>query len=178
MLFPKGPFALWQLKCQCPRMCFIIPIPYGVPKSEPHPIQVYLCFSIRLDHALHLCFFMLAFSICKSVDNARSGARATDKKLGHQNMWPQLGWSPKAVFAVQLNCSLSLTLSAQTASIFRRETHAFLESCFHPKGYLRWCPKPSPEVLLLMKEPQVIRLTWGNQLADSWSQLKKGPLEC
>lgn len=80
---------------------------------------------------------MLAFSICKSMDNARSGTRPTDKKLSHQNMWPQLGWSPKAVLAVQLNCSLSLTLSAQTASIFSRETHAFLESCFHPKGYLR-----------------------------------------
>lgn len=69
-------------------------------------------------------------------------------------MWPQLGCSPKAVFTVQLNCSLSLTLSAQTASIFSRETHAALESCFHHKEYLRmvsqsiswkccyWCRSP------------------------------------
>lgn len=87
--------------------------------------------------ALHLCFFMLAFSICMSVDNARSGARPTDKKSSCENMWPQLDWSPQAVFAAQLNCSLSLTLSAQTASMFSRETHAFLESWFHPEGYLR-----------------------------------------
>lgn len=51
-------------------------------------------------------------------------------------MWLQLGWSPQAVFAVQLNCSLSPTLSAQTAFTFSRETHAFLESCFHPEGCL------------------------------------------
>lgn len=147
-------------------------------------MQVHLCFSIKLAraHALHLCCFMLTFSVCKSVDNARSGARPTDKKLSHQNMWPHLGWSPKAVLAVQLNCSLGLALSAQTASTFSGETHAFLESCWHPKGYLKMVSQTISwkccywlRSLRWLAQPE----TTSSQIAEaSWSQLKRGPLEC